>query len=100
MIFGLAFLASVLRLFTYQTSHLVSSFNMENDQHIKARLLAWFLAMFENIQKFGFSVLASWPSICPIKKRFEICSNQLSTMINRFLILTKPEKLYFNELLR
>ena len=34
------------------------------------------------------------------KLSFEICSKQLSTMRNRFLILTNPEKLYFNESLR
>ena len=36
----------------------------------------------------------------PIKKGFEICSKQLLTMRNRFLILPKPEKLNFNEFLR
>ena len=36
----------------------------------------------------------------PIKISFEICSKQLLTMRNRFLILPKPEKLNFNELLR
>ena len=36
----------------------------------------------------------------PIKISFEICSKQLLTMRNRFLILPKPEKLNFNERLR
>ena len=36
----------------------------------------------------------------PIKISFEICSKQLLTMRNRFLILPKPEKLNFNEFLR
>ena len=39
------FPASVFRLFTHQTRHLVLSFNMENDQHIKAHLLRWFPAI-------------------------------------------------------
>ena len=56
LFFGLAFLASVFRLFTHQTRHLVWSFNMENDQHIKAHLLRWFPAIFEKMQIFGFSV--------------------------------------------
>ena len=36
----------------------------------------------------------------PIKISFEICSKQLLTMRNRFLILPKPEKLNLNEFLR
>ena len=36
----------------------------------------------------------------PIKISFEMCSKQLLTMRNRFLILPKPEKLNFNEFLR
>ena len=36
----------------------------------------------------------------PIKISFEICSKQLLTMRNRFLILPKPEKRNFNEFLR
>ena len=36
---GDSLLVSVFRLLTHQTGHLVSSFNMENDQRIKARLL-------------------------------------------------------------
>ena len=36
----------------------------------------------------------------PIKISFEICSKQLLTMRNRFLILPKPEKLNFNEFSR
>ena len=39
------FPASVFRLFTHQTRHLVLSFNMENDQRIKAHLLRWFPAI-------------------------------------------------------
>ena len=35
-----------------------------------------------------------------IKISFGICSKQLLTMRNRFLILPKPEKLNFNEFLR
>ena len=38
--------------------------------------------------------------IFPIKINFEICSKQLLTMSNRFLILPMPEKLNFNEFLR
>ena len=57
------FPASVFRLFTHQTRHLVLSFNMENDQFIKAHLLRWFPAMFEKILFFGLSVLGSWHSI-------------------------------------
>ena len=56
MIYGLVSLASVFRLFTHQTRHLVWPFNMENDQHIKAHLLRWFPAIFEKMQIFGFSV--------------------------------------------
>ena len=36
----------------------------------------------------------------PIKISFEICSKQLLTMRNRFLILPKAEKLNFYEFLR
>ena len=36
----------------------------------------------------------------PIKINFEICSKQLLTMRNRFLILPKAEKLSINEFLR
>ena len=42
---GDSLLVSVFPLFTHQTGHLVSSFNMENDQHIKAHLLRWFPAI-------------------------------------------------------
>ena len=59
MIFGLVFFASVFRLFTHQTRHLVWSFNMENDQRIKARLLRWFPAILEKNMIFGFISLAS-----------------------------------------
>ena len=53
--------ASVFRLFTHQTRHLVSSFNMENDQRIKARLLRWFPAILKQKHDFrsclfGFSI--------------------------------------------
>ena len=36
----------------------------------------------------------------PIKMSFGICSKELLTMRNRFLILPKPEKLHFYEFLR
>ena len=39
------FPASVFRLFTHQTRHLVLSFNMESDQRIKAHLLRLFPAI-------------------------------------------------------
>ena len=59
MILGLAFLASVFRLFTHQTRHLVSSFNMENNQRIKAHLLRWFPAILEKYMSFGIVFSAS-----------------------------------------
>ena len=57
--FGLVALASVFRLLTHQTRHLVWSFNMENDQHIKARLLRWFPAILKKYMIFGLVFLAS-----------------------------------------
>ena len=59
IIFGLAFFASVFRLFTHQTRHLVLSFNMENDQRIEARLLRWFPAILYKYMIFGLAFLAS-----------------------------------------
>ena len=59
MIFGLAFFASLFRLFTRQTRHLVLSFNMENDQRIKAHLLRWFPAILYKYMIFGLAFLAS-----------------------------------------
>ena len=59
MIFGFVFPASVFRLFTHQTRHLVLSFNMENDQRIKAHLLAWFPAILKKGMIFGLVFLAS-----------------------------------------
>ena len=61
MIFGLAFLPSVFRLFTYRRRDLVSSFNMENDQRIKAHLLRWFFSHSLKIHDFrscifGYSI--------------------------------------------
>ena len=84
MIFGLALLASVFRPFTYQTRHLVSSFNMENDQHIKARLLAWFPAIFEKNTDFRLQYFMQLAIDFPIKISFGICSKQLLAMNNRF----------------
>ena len=51
--------ATVLRLFSDQTKHLVSSFNMENDQRIKAHLLRWFPAILKKCMIFGLVFLAS-----------------------------------------
>ena len=59
MIFGLAFFASVFRLCTHQTRHWVSSFNMENNQRIKAHLLRWFPAILKKYMIFGLVFLAS-----------------------------------------
>ena len=53
------FPASVFRLFTHQTRHLVLSFNMENDQRIKAHLLRWFPAILYKYMIFGLAFLAS-----------------------------------------
>ena len=64
---GDSLLVSVFRLFTHQTGHLVSSFNMENDQRITAHLLRLFPAISEKVKIFGFSVLDSWPSILQSK---------------------------------
>ena len=59
-------LVFVFRLFTHQTGHLVSSFNMENDQRIKAHLLRWFPAILKNINDFRsrflrFSISTVYP---------------------------------------
>ena len=51
--------ASVFRLFTHQTRHLVSSFNMENDQRIEAHLLRWFPAILKKHIIFGLAFFAS-----------------------------------------
>ena len=51
--------ATVLRLFSDQTKHLVSSFNMENDQRIKAHLLRRFPAILEKYMILGLVFLAS-----------------------------------------
>ena len=59
MIFGLAFFPSAFRMFTHQTRHLVSSFNMENDQRIKVHLLRWFPAILKKCMIFCLVFLAS-----------------------------------------
>ena len=56
---GYYLVASVFRLFTHQTRHLVSSFNMENNQRIKARLLRWFPANLKKYMIFGLVFCAS-----------------------------------------
>ena len=99
MIFCFVFPASVFRLFTHQTRHLVLSFNMENDQRIKARLLAWFPTMFEKHTDFRLQYFRQLAIDFPIKRSFGICSKQLLAMKNSFLTLPKPEKLHFVELL-
>ena len=54
-------LTSVFRLFTHRTRYLVSSFNMENDQHFKAHLLAsfWkhFLINFHTFSTLTFALI-------------------------------------------
>ena len=57
MIFSLISLASVFRLFTHRTRYFVSSFNMENDQRIKAHLLAWLPAILKKYMIFGLVFL-------------------------------------------
>ena len=56
---GYYLVASVFRLFTHQTRHLVSSFNMENNQRIKAHLLRWFPAILKKYMIFGLVFFAS-----------------------------------------
>ena len=75
MIFGLVFLASVFRLFTHQTRHLVWSFNMENDQRIKARLLRWFPAILKKRMIFGLAFFASV---------FRFFTNQAKHLVSSF----------------
>ncbi len=77
MFFGLAFFASVFRLFAHQTRHLVSALNMENDQRIKAHLLRWFPAYLEKIQIFGFSVFDRWHSIFQTKEALKYAPSSL-----------------------
>ena len=74
MIFGLVFFASVLRLFTHQTRYLVLSFNMENDQRIKARLLRWFPAILEKHVIFGLVFFASVFRLFTRRKRYLVSS--------------------------
>ena len=59
--------ATVLRLFSDQTKHLVSSFNMENDQRIKAHLLRWFPAILEKYMIFGLAFLLQYFDCLPTK---------------------------------
>ena len=74
MIFGLAFFASVFRLFTHQTRHLVSSFNMENDQRIKAHLLRWFPAILKKHMVFGLAFFASVSRLFTHQTRHSVLS--------------------------
>ena len=56
---GYYLVASVFRLFTHQTRHLVSSFNMENNQRIRAYLLRWLPAILKKHMIFGLAFFAS-----------------------------------------
>ena len=56
---GLRFSCFSIWLLTHQTRPLVLSFNMENDQGIKAHLLRWFPAILEKYMIFGLAFFAS-----------------------------------------
>ena len=73
-----------------------------------SRRIFWhsFQPSIKKKHEFSVSILMFLCDVIPqniiflTKLSFEICSKQLSTMRNRFLILPKPETLHFNEFLR